>query len=263
MNMHHQTRRLLLVGVFSSLLFLALSSPLFASTLVIEDCIKCHALEPQQVAEAGAAHKEAVNCLDCHAGHRPVSPNNIPACNDCHAGTDHYALNTCMGCHNPHQPLKVTLTGELKAECLTCHTEQNDQMVAVPSMHAEVSCNFCHADTHGFTPDCSSCHAPHAPTMVENDCAVCHAAHQPTALEYPATTPNLLCAACHQTAFDQLQATSTKHSTTNCVDCHAEKHATMAFCTDCHGQPHAAGIHSKFPSCGDCHGTAHDLNNLQ
>ncbi len=257
------TCRLLPALLLAALFLITVGTPLSAATLEVDDCIKCHTLEPQQIAEDGAAHQFAINCLDCHAQHRPMNANNIPSCADCHVGTDHYALNSCNGCHNPHTPLKVTLTGELKVECISCHSQQGEEIVANPSYHSEVSCNYCHADTHGYTPDCTTCHASHSPEMVANDCATCHAAHQPTVLAYPATTANQLCAACHVTAFDQLKATTTKHNTTACVDCHANQHPSVASCSDCHGQPHAAGIHSKFPNCGDCHNTAHDLNNLQ
>ena len=233
------------------------------AVLSIDDCVKCHDLQPREIDAAGAAHKEQINCLDCHTGHRPVSPANIPACSQCHEGTDHYALDNCMRCHNPHQPLNVVLAGELKAECLTCHTEQNAQLVANPSKHTEVSCNFCHAEKHGVVPACTECHEPHSAEMTQNDCSTCHAAHQPTVLEYPGTTQNMLCAACHGTAYDQLLATQTKHRSVGCVECHANKHKTVPQCSDCHGTPHAAGIHAKFPKCGDCHNTAHDLNNLK
>ncbi len=259
---HHPAVKPILIFLLSVALVYAVTATISAQTLTVDDCVKCHALETRQIAEEGAAHKLAVNCLDCHSQHRPMNANNIPSCADCHVGTDHYALNTCNECHNPHQPLEVTLTGELKMECLTCHSQQGEEMDANPSVHSQVSCNYCHADTHGYTPDCMTCHASHSPEMAVTDCATCHAAHQPTLLEYPATTANDLCAACHATAFNELQATTTKHSTTNCVDCHVNQHATIASCTDCHGEPHAAGIHSKFPNCGDCHNTAHDLDNL-
>jgi len=258
----YQTNQLL----FPALLFcmtLFLATPLLAApNLSTDDCIKCHELQPKEIEAAGAAHESQINCLDCHAGHRPVSSNNIPACAQCHEGSDHYALDNCMGCHNPHQPLNVVLDGELKAECLTCHTEQNAQLVANPSMHTEVSCNFCHADTHGNIPDCTECHEPHSTEMVQNDCATCHEAHQPMVLEYPETTKNLLCAACHDTAYEELLASTTKHRDVGCVECHANKHQTVPQCSDCHGTPHAAGIHAKFPQCGSCHNTAHDLDNL-
>ncbi len=252
--------------VFMLLLFcfftFSATTLLAASTLSEDDCAKCHEQQPTQIKADGAAHKEQINCIDCHVGHKPVSPSNIPTCAQCHEGGQHYALDNCMTCHNPHQPLKVTLTGELKAECLTCHTAQNEQLIANPSMHTEVSCNYCHADTHGNIPECAQCHDPHSEEMGQNDCATCHDVHQPTLLEYPDTTTNLLCAACHDSAFGELQASTTKHHEIGCVECHANKHKTVPQCNDCHGAPHPAGIHTKFPQCGTCHNTAHDLNNL-
>ncbi|MBN1956901.1 MAG: cytochrome C [Desulfuromonadales bacterium] len=257
------TRKLtnLCLGFFFVLIFSA-TGVLAAPELSIKDCGKCHEVQPAEIEAAGAAHKDQINCLDCHTGHRPMSANNIPACAQCHEGTEHYALPSCMNCHNPHQPLAVVLEGELKAECLTCHTEQNAQLVANPSAHTEVSCNFCHAEKHGVVPACTECHEPHSADMGQKDCAVCHAAHEPTVLEYPATTQNILCAACHETAYAELLATTTKHRNVGCVECHANKHKTVPACADCHGMPHAAGMHAKFPNCGDCHNTAHDLNNL-
>jgi predicted CXXCH cytochrome family protein len=255
--------RLLLGFLFAVALTVAGGSPLFAATLKVDDCIKCHTLEPQQIADDGAAHQLAINCLDCHNQHRPVSPSNIPSCADCHAGAAHYELVSCNGCHNPHKPLKVTLTGELKAECLTCHTQQGTEMITNPSMHAEVSCNYCHADTHGYTPDCTSCHQPHSVTMTNSDCAVCHAAHEPTVLAYPATTSDMLCASCHTAALNELRSSPSKHRDISCATCHSDNHPATADCSDCHGQPHASGIHARFPKCMDCHNTAHDLDNLR
>lgn len=252
----------LLTAIFCGLL-LTTGSAFANAELSIDDCVKCHAQQPMEVAEAGASHATATDCLGCHTGHRPSSPNNIPECSMCHEGSDHYALENCTRCHNPHQPLRVVLEGELKAECLTCHTEQNEQLVANPSKHTEVACNLCHADTHGNIPECSVCHEPHAETMTQNDCGTCHDVHQPLVLEYPDTTQNILCAACHDTAYSLLTASNTKHRDVACVTCHANKHKTVPACSDCHDLPHAEGIHAKFPECGSCHSIAHDLNNFK
>ena len=239
------------------------AAPVFAQPeLSIDDCAKCHEQQPAEVAEAGAKHKTDTDCLGCHTGHRPSSPANIPECSMCHEGTPHYELANCMSCHNPHQPLRVVLQGDLKAECLTCHTEQNAELVANPSKHTDVACNLCHSDTHGNIPQCSECHQSHAETQTQNDCAICHDVHKPMVLEYPDTTPNIHCAACHDTAYDLLMATKTKHRDVACVACHANKHRTVPACSDCHDLPHAEGIHEKFPKCGSCHNTAHDLNNF-
>lgn len=236
----------------------ALAQPM----LSVDDCAKCHELQPREIEAAGSAHKEQINCQECHTGHRPSSQANIPACSMCHDGSDHYTLENCLRCHNPHQPLRVVLEGDLKAECLTCHTGQNEQLVANPSKHTDVACNFCHADTHGNIPECSVCHEPHAETMTQSDCNNCHEVHQPLVLNYPDSTPNTLCAACHDGAYDLLMATNTKHRDVACVSCHADTHKTVPSCSDCHDLPHAEGIHAKFPVCGSCHNIAHDLNNF-
>ena len=262
MKQHVKFYRVIIPVLFFSI-FLFFSGSVFAkSGLSIKDCSKCHEAQPREIETAGEAHESEINCLDCHLEHRPASQNNIPACSQCHEGSEHYSLDNCVSCHNPHQPLKIVLEGDLKAECLTCHTEQNAQLVANPSMHSEVSCTFCHADTHGNIPACAECHDPHSDEMVQTDCVICHAAHQPMVLEYPETTANLLCASCHDDAYSLLLATKTKHKTVSCVKCHANKHQTVPQCSDCHGKPHAAGMHSKFPECGSCHSTAHDLDNL-
>lgn len=229
--------------------------------LTAADCVKCHAQQPAEIDSNGAAHKTEIDCQACHEGHRPSIANNIPECSMCHDGTSHYEVPECMGCHNPHQPLDIALEGEIKAVCETCHTGPGEQMVASPSMHAELACNFCHADTHGNIPDCVACHSPHSETMVQNDCAACHQAHKPLELTYGDDTGSALCASCHDTAYAQLAASKTKHNQVACVTCHVDQHKTVPLCSDCHGEPHAAAMHAKFPKCGDCHSTAHNLNN--
>jgi predicted CXXCH cytochrome family protein len=245
---------------------LTATAPAFAqapakSGLSVADCTKCHQKEPQEIDTKGAAHKTKINCQECHTGHRPMVANNIPECSICHSGTPHYEIKDCKTCHNPHAPLDITLKGELKEVCLTCHADQGKELVAAPSKHAQVSCNFCHADKHGAIPDCTECHKPHSDKMTKADCKSCHQAHMPLTLTYGANVPSIQCAACHGQAFAQLQASPAKHRDVACVTCHANKHKTVPQCSDCHGTPHAEGMHKRFPKCGDCHNTAHDLNN--
>jgi hypothetical protein len=80
-------------------------------------------------------------------------------------------------------------------------------------------------------------------------------------LTYPANTASLLCASCHDSAFETLSASKAKHSQIACATCHATKHKTVPQCADCHGVPHAQAMHERFPKCSDCHNIAHDLNN--
>jgi predicted CXXCH cytochrome family protein len=249
---------LLLAGLF---LAGTAASVLAQAELTAADCVKCHDQQTAEIEANGAAHKTEIDCQACHEGHRPQVANNIPECSNCHAGTSHYQVPDCMGCHNPHQPLDVKLEGELKAVCATCHAGPGEQMTASPSMHAEMACNFCHADTHGYIPQCVDCHSPHSETMVQADCATCHQAHKPLELAYSPDTGSPLCASCHDTAFNQLAASKSKHNQVPCVTCHTDQHKMVPQCSDCHGLPHAQSMHDKFPKCGDCHNTAHDLNN--
>jgi len=229
--------------------------------LTVDDCAKCHDKEPQEIATKGAKHKTEISCISCHEGHRPRVANNIPECSNCHSGEPHFEVAACKSCHNPHSPLDITLKGEQKAVCLTCHGEEGQQLKANPSKHTEFACNFCHADKHGVIPQCVDCHEPHSTKMGQNDCNTCHQAHQPLLLTYGKDVPSVHCAACHNTAYEQLMASGTKHHELNCVFCHADKHKVVPACSDCHGLPHAEGMHKKFPKCGECHSTAHDLNN--
>jgi len=254
----------LLVTTFALAFVVCLGSVAIAeeAVLSVSDCVKCHSEQPAQIAANGASHQTEIDCQACHEGHRPSSPENIPVCSNCHEGSAHYEIETpCLSCHNPHQPLNVTLEGEHKAVCVSCHSGPNKEMISSPSKHATFACNFCHADTHGNIPNCVDCHEPHSELMTQADCATCHQAHQPLALTYPATTNSQLCASCHDTAFATLTASPAKHSQISCATCHADKHMTVPECTDCHGLPHADSMHKRFPKCSECHNLAHDLNN--
>jgi len=231
-----------------------------AAELSVSDCVKCHEKEPAQIAAAGMAHQTEINCQSCHEGHRPKVANNIPKCSMCHSGEAHFELEGCTNCHNPHSPLDISLQGELKTVCLTCHAAEGQEMTANPSKHAEFACNFCHADKHGTIPECVDCHEPHSSNMTQSDCSTCHQAHKPLALNYSAQTPSVMCAACHDNAFNLLMESKTKHHDLACVFCHEGKHKVVPQCSDCHGNPHPEGMHQKFPKCGDCHNIAHDLN---
>ncbi len=261
------------LGVLSGLVLaalcvsLGLSTPVQAQTpapaveLSPTDCAKCHELQPAQITAKGGKHRDQINCQDCHTGHRPKVANNIPECNMCHGGKPHYEVKGCLSCHNPHQPKEVTLKGELKAVCLTCHIPQNEQLEAHKSKHTTFACNFCHADRHGVIPECVQCHKSHSADMAQKDCGSCHKAHMPLMVAYGSEIPSNFCGACHTTALSLLTASKAKHKDVACVTCHQDKHKMVPQCSDCHGLPHPDAIHSQFPKCGQCHNIAHDLNN--
>ncbi len=227
--------------------------------LTSDDCIKCHAVPPADIAKAGGGHK-VISCQDCHAGHRPLSKDNIPQCNQCHMGKSHYELKGCLTCHkNPHTPLAIMFTGQLTEPCLTCHKGQIEQLKTHKSKHTALTCTNCH-DVHRKLPECLKCHKPHSADMANADCKGCHKAHMPAVVTYASDIASKNCAACHKTAYDLLTANKTKHKNFACAFCHQEKHKMVPKCQDCHSTPHPEGITARFPKCNDCHNTAHDLN---
>jgi len=248
--------------IFTCLVIAVMSLPVFAAgdQLNNDDCIKCHKVEPMDIAAQGSAHKTEVTCIDCHEGHKPSSPDNIPACANCHSGKSHYELDNCLSCHsNPHAPLVLKLAKNITGPCLTCHQNEGTQLQENKSFHSTMACTACHQQ-HGKVPDCVSCHEPHAEDMVQADCKQCHQAHKPLAITYAAETPSKSCAACHEEAYDLLLASTSKHHELPCAECHQETHKMIPACEDCHGSPHPAGILRKFPECSQCHNIAHDLN---
>lgn len=231
--------------------------------LLNDDCAKCHAKAPADIAANGAKHKTVIGCQDCHNGHPPTVKNIIPKCSQCHDGKPHYKLANCAGCHsNPHSPLIIKMGRNVTDPCLTCHTQQIVKLRENKSKHTALACSFCH-DTHGKIPACTQCHKPHTKEQVNADCKKCHQAHMPTAVTYSNQTPSKDCGACHKAALQLLSASPFKHKNLSCVACHQAKHKMIPQCQSCHGTPHPATMLSKFPKCGYCHGIAHDLNSFK
>ncbi len=253
-----------LMAAFSLVvLFLFCSSAARAQqqpSLANDDCVKCHAAPPADLATAGKKHKD-VGCTGCHIGHPPTVKKPIPQCSDCHMGKPHFELKGCLSCHrNPHTPLNITFTPNITDACLTCHQPQIEQLRRFKSKHTALDCSKCH-DVHRKIPQCTQCHKPHAAEMTAADCKKCHKPHMPTVVTYAAETPSKDCGACHSKVLNLLSASKAKHKDLACAFCHKEKHKMVPKCQDCHGIPHPAGIMAKFPKCGECHNIAHDLNN--
>ena len=226
-----------------------------------EDCVKCHAAPPADIAAAGGKHK-GVGCTGCHVGHPPAVQKPIPKCSQCHMGKPHFEMKGCLNCHkNPHTPLNISFADNITDACLNCHTRQIAQLRKNKSKHTALSCSSCHS-THRKVPQCTQCHKPHSTEMAAADCRNCHKAHMPKVVTYAAVIQSKDCGSCHKKAFDVLSASKSRHKTFTCVFCHRERHKMIPDCLDCHGSPHQkAGIMTKFPKCDDCHNVAHDLNN--
>ncbi len=251
----------LVTGISMLLLsYSAVADAVEQPALTDEDCVKCHAGPPADIAAAGGKHKD-VGCGGCHAGHPPAARKIIPKCGQCHMGKPHFEKAGCLTCHkNPHTPLIISFGSNVTDACLACHTRQIDQFRKNKSKHSVLNCSRCHR-VHRKVPQCTQCHKAHSAEMAAADCRNCHKAHTPKVVTYADGVPSKDCGSCHKNAFDILSASRSKHNSFTCAFCHRERHKMIPDCLDCHSSPHKkAGIMIKFSKCSECHNVAHDLN---
>ena len=232
--------------------------------LTTEDCQMCHTKVLRLVAEAGAKHRDAVTCVDCHREHPPRGVNAIPSCALCHDPDDkaHYAVSDCLGCHKPHTPLRIDFknASRVTPACTTCHPRQASELLQYPSNHSVLDCKDCHRQ-HGQYLDCLECHEEHFAGQTYADCRQCHQPHSPLKVVYLNNLGAENCVSCHARAGELLQQTTTKHRLLLCVYCHKTQHKRIPKCETCHFEPHDMGMHEKFPDCVTCHGGPHNLIN--
>jgi predicted CXXCH cytochrome family protein len=241
--------------------------------LTVAECGQCHFSIFETIKETGAKHR--IECVRCHREYHVYNPRKqnydeiMPKCASCHLGPDggpfhgeHRNLTPCLACHaDPHKPLIIPME-QVETSCALCHTKENKEIQNYPSKHTtDVACADCHAERHGYIPDCSACHEPHSPDveLATADCMACHPVHRPTQIEYSSEdTPSPICAGCHDRAYDLLQKKETGHTAVKCSECHPA-HKEIPPCSRCHGAPHSASMVMDMTNCGACHGIAHDL----
>jgi predicted CXXCH cytochrome family protein len=236
------------------------------------ECGQCHLPIFEIVKGEGGKHQ--FECVRCHTQLHRYNPrkNNydeiMPKCASCHVSAsggafhgENPALTPCLTCHvDPHKPLAIPMSG-VEANCGICHAKESAEIKGHPSKHTtDVSCADCHADKHGFKPECSACHENHSPgvEMATADCMTCHPVHSPTQIVYQKTTPNAICAGCHGDVSDMLEKSQTKHTPVACADCHPS-HGEIPQCQRCHGEPHSRAMLIDTTKCGECHGNPHNI----
>ncbi|MGE4296506.1 MAG: hypothetical protein AB7E47_00635 [Desulfovibrionaceae bacterium] len=237
-----------------------------------DDCAQCHFSIYQKIKVDGGKHKIA--CKRCHTQYHAFSSRKLnyddimPKCASCHKDAQGNAfhgadpsLANCLECHaDPHQPLAMPMD-KVEPNCQKCHLSESKEMADYPSQHASsVSCSDCHADKHGFIPECSACHESHSPDveMDSKACMTCHPVHKPKQIAYDKATRSVVCAGCHRDVYDMLQKNVTKHTATPCAACHPN-HKELEPCSTCHGEPHSSAMMRDTTKCRDCHGLAHNL----
>jgi hypothetical protein len=150
-------------------------------------CGQCHPAVFGELKTSGGRHR--FSCQDCHRkfhAYNPVKGNwqeLMPKCGDCHAAPHGEKLTNCSHCHgNPHAITQISQSKALLDSCTLCHSTVGEQLRKSPSAHGKLSCGACHT-SHGYKPDCSTCHAkPHNAQLLQKypKCLTCHLdAHNP------------------------------------------------------------------------------------
>ena len=229
------------------------------------ECAQCHYSVFADIRDQGGAHK--ISCRKCHEVFHASKPGAdggrvLPTCETCHSTVHEGKFSDCTRCHaNVHAPVFSIELDKMIKDCQTCHHVQAGEIKENASAHAEMSCIECHADTHGYVPECTACHdQPHTAYKDNAGCTGCHPVHAPLRIEYAGDVPSGLCGGCHSGAAMNLSGSGKGHAPLNCVFCHAAKHRFIPTCQDCHGNgPHDEKMLQDFEGCLDCHGDAHRL----
>lgn len=234
--------------------------------LTTRQCAQCHYAVFSDIRDRGGRHQ--LSCTECHETFHTWKPGRewssvVPRCATCHELPHGPAFPECLKCHtDPHAPIAGLVKAEALADdCIRCHAAQENELRRHKSAHTEVACSECHHDRHGYKPKCNECHdEPHTPYTDNAGCQTCHPAHAPRNITYPATTPNQVCAGCHEEIADKLAHSHRKHATKPCVFCHVDRHGYVPHCTKCHSEPHSKKMLEPFKyNCKACHGEPHNL----
>jgi predicted CXXCH cytochrome family protein len=178
-------------------------------------CLDCHDATSADLIKAHQGQPFATaNCVQCHDPHQSRQAKLMQSFT--HAP---FESGSCDTCHAAPKNGKVVLTqSDAKAICVTCHSEQVEQIEKAKVQHP------------GAQSDCTACHNPHAgrtPGFVQPDpvsaCLVCHSdqaeqmrkahPHQPAAKQG--------CATCHEPHGSNNQhLLRTASVNTLCLECH-------------------------------------------
>lgn len=149
--------------------------PVRVTEKVSRSCAICHAPIVEQLQMHPSAHSK-MPCLNCHS----QEPHGFsPSCGNCHK--PHYQgqpfASCAKECHPVHAPQEIIYQRDVAARtCGSCHGKVYATWQRTPSRHARVNCAVCHS-SHGFIPDCRSCHAqPHSAKLLQKfpNCLLCH-----------------------------------------------------------------------------------------
>ncbi|WP_303722007.1 cytochrome c3 family protein [Malonomonas rubra] len=232
--------------------------PVFNSATKSDFCVDCHAEVADYFEESGAAHRQNLQCTDCHQKHPPAT-DVAPKCSSCHDSGDnsHFAVENCQQCHDPHSP-KVgdfSQVGSVRSICGSCHSDVIDEMNENPTAHqGALDCTQCH-EAHDHLPACLDCHEGHGEDMEGVDCSQCHKPHSPLPATFTEEVTVDTCVTCHSSIVEEVESGGRAHKTEiSCIECHQDHppgENVIPECSDCHAPDDAPHFASE--GCLDCH----------
>lgn len=137
-------------------------------------CSQCHQQPAEQMGQP-SAHSD-MGCNDCHQQQHGY----LPKCIECHEEphSPFQSSSDCMQCHPVHNVSEMIYGEQISNNaCAGCHTQPGAELKQGHLAHSLLNCTFCHADEHGNTPDCQTCHdTPHNEEMLKDftGCNECH-----------------------------------------------------------------------------------------
>jgi len=177
-------------------------------------CLDCHDATSADLIKAHQGQPfGTANCVQCHNPHQSAQPKLMQTFT--HAP---FEARSCDTCHAAPKDGKVVLTQtDVKAVCVTCHSEQAEKIEKAKVQHpgAQGDCTACHNPHAGRTPGfmqpdpvnaCLTCHADiaevgkkavHHQPAFQQGCAVCHEPHGGNNAKLLRAQGSALCLECH------------------------------------------------------------------
>ena len=177
-------------------------------------CLDCHDATSADLIKAHQGQPfGTANCVQCHNPHQSAQPKLMQTFT--HAP---FEAKSCDTCHAAPKDGKVVLTQtDVKAVCVTCHSEQAEKIEKAKVQHpgAQGDCSACHNPLAGRTPGfmqpdpvnaCLTCHADiaevgkkavHHQPAFQQGCAVCHEPHGGNNAKLLRAQGSALCLECH------------------------------------------------------------------
>jgi predicted CXXCH cytochrome family protein len=179
---------------------------------------------------------------------------NIVQCSDCHKGSTSIAPLTCIGCHQTNYNNAANHKSQgYPTDCSICHSQNNwlestfnhaTTKFPLTGAHKTVLCALCHTTKFtGTTTDCYTCHTAkynnstnpnHLSAKFPTTCQTCHTTTAWTPANYN-----------HDAQYFPIYSGKHKGAWTLCSECHVTSNYATFNCLLCHAHSNKTSVDSK------------------